>query len=281
MNQQQKLQQACVELKLDLNDRQQEQLLTLMEQIAKWGKVFNLTSVVAPDQMLSVHLFDCLALVAQLRQRYGSRLKGSSLQMLDVGSGAGLPGLILAICSDPARLAISVTSVDTVEKKIAFQRQQKLLLKLDHFYPIHSRVEVLSLLDITLLQLSDARLDSSNSAKNIPNKSTTAKSTIDDSNANSDTNNSNPLFVGFDLITCRAFASLDDFCNTSIHLLSPTSAIVERFVAMKAKLQAAEIQALPATVQLIEQQPLQVPGLADAQRCLVWLATADNNKKDA
>ncbi len=245
MNQQQKLQQACAELKLQLTSHQQEQLLTLMEQIAKWGKVFNLTSVVAPDQMLSVHLFDCLALVAQLRLRFAGRLKSNSLQMLDVGSGAGLPGLILAICSDPAHLVLQVTSVDTVEKKIAFQRQQKLLLKLDNFYPIHSRVEVLSLLDIALLQSSD------------------------------------PLFVGFDLITCRAFASLDDFCNTSIHLLSPTSAIVERFVAMKAKLQAAEIQALPATVQLIEQQPLQVPGLADAQRCLVWLATADNNNKDA
>jgi 16S rRNA (guanine527-N7)-methyltransferase len=276
MDQQQKLQQACAELKLDLTSRQQEQLLTLMEQIAKWGKVFNLTSVVAPDQMLSVHLFDCLALVAQLRQRFAGRLKSNSLQMLDVGSGAGLPSLILAICSDPAYLLLQVTSVDTVEKKIAFQRQQKLLLKLENFYPIHSRVEVLSLLDITLLQSTDARLESNTNAKSAPNKSTT-----DHSNTNPDANNSNPLFVGFDLITCRAFASLDDFCNTSIHLLSPTSAIVERFVAMKAKLQPAEIQALPATVQLIEQQPLQVPGLADAQRCLVWLAAADNNKKDA
>jgi 16S rRNA (guanine527-N7)-methyltransferase len=276
MNQQQKLQQACTELKLDLTSRQQEQLLTLMEQIAKWGKVFNLTSVVAPDQMLSVHLFDCLALVAQLRQRFAGRLKSNSLQMLDVGSGAGLPGLILAICSDPAYLVLQVTSVDTVEKKIAFQRQQKLLLKLENFYPIHSRVEVLSLIDITLLHSTDARLESSSNAKSTPSKSTS-----DHSNTNPDANNSNPLFTGFDLITCRAFASLDDFCNTSIHLLSPTSAIVERFVAMKAKLQAAEIQALPAVVQLIEQQPLQVPGLADAQRCLVWLAAADNNKKDA
>jgi 16S rRNA (guanine527-N7)-methyltransferase len=265
MTQQQKLQQACAELGLQLTAHQQEQLLTLMAQIAKWGKVFNLTSVVAPDQMLSVHLFDCLALVAQLRLRFAGRFTHSPLQMLDVGSGAGLPSLILAICSDPAYLLIEVTSVDTVEKKIAFQRQQQLLLKLNNFYPVHSRVEVLNLLDITQLQANDPRSRSSQNAFAAP-----------DAEIKPDLN----LFAGFDLITCRAFASLDDFCNTSIHLLSPNSVISERFVAMKAKLQTAEIQALPTSVQLIEQQPLLVPGLADAQRCLVWLATTDNNKKD-
>jgi 16S rRNA (guanine527-N7)-methyltransferase len=266
MNQQQKLQQACAELTLQLTDYQQEQLLTLMVQIAKWGKVFNLTSVVAPEQMLTVHLFDCLALVAQLRQRFGKRFKNDSLQMLDVGSGAGLPGLILAICSDPNFLSMSITSVDTVEKKIAFQRQQQLLLKLENFFPIHSRVEVLSLLDIGQVQSKDARLTSNATAISL---------------ASSRSHTNEQPFAGFDLITCRAFASLNDFCNTSIHLLNPNSAISERFVAMKAKLQAVEIQALPATVQLLEQQPLQVPGLADAQRCLVWLATIDHNKKDA
>jgi 16S rRNA (guanine527-N7)-methyltransferase len=270
MNQQQKLQQACAELQLELTSDQQEQLLTLIAQIAKWGKVFNLTSVVAPDQMLSVHLFDCLALVAQLRLRFALRFtnteKNQALQILDVGSGAGLPSLILAICSDPKHLAMIVSSVDTVEKKIAFQRQQQLQLGLKNFFPIHSRVEVLNLLDIAELQSKDVRLVSG---------------AQDGASANVDSNTVGQAFAGFDLITCRAFASLNDFCNTSIHLLNPNSALSERFVAMKAKLQTAEIQALPATVQLIEQQPLKVPGLADAQRCLVWLATADNNKEDA
>ncbi len=243
MNQTQKLRQACSGLGLQLSGTQQDQLLGLMEQIAKWGKVFNLTSVVSPDQMLSVHLFDCLALVAQLRTRFAATFLANPLQMLDVGSGAGLPGLILAICSDPAYLSVRVTSVDTVEKKIAFQRQQQLLFQLDNFQPIHARVEVLNLLDIE---------------------------------------GSPTSFAGFDLITCRAFASLSDFCNSSAHLLSNQSPISERFVAMKAKLADTELDALPNTVQLIELQPLQVPGLAEAQRCLVWLglSSENNNKKE-
>jgi 16S rRNA (guanine527-N7)-methyltransferase len=275
MDQQQKLKLACVELGLSITAQQQEQLLTLMAQIAKWGKVFNLTSVVAPDQMLSVHLFDCLALVVQLRHRFSTQFKHNTLQMLDVGSGAGLPGLILAICSDPDQLQVSVTSVDTVEKKIAFQRQQQLLLKLDNFHPIHSRIEVLSLLDVAQVYATAQRVNSKTLASLLPGQE--QKPAPESASASQQ----EVLFAGFDLMTCRAFASLNDFCNTSIHLLNPNSVNSERFVAMKAKLQAAEIQALPDTVQLIEQQSLQVPGLADAQRCLVWLATSNNNKKDA
>jgi len=72
--------------------------------------------------------------------------------------------------------------------------------------------------------------------------------------------------AGFDLIACRAFASLADFTRLSRHLLAPQAA----WVALKGKLPQAEIDALPAVVRVFHVKPLQVPGLA-AERCLVWM----------
>ena len=74
------------------------------------------------------------------------------------------------------------------------------------------------------------------------------------------------LTGGFDVVTCRAYASLRDFCDSSRHLLKPNGV----WMAMKAKLLAEELTDLPATVRVDKVEPLAVPGL-DADRCLVWM----------
>ena len=74
------------------------------------------------------------------------------------------------------------------------------------------------------------------------------------------------LTGGFDVVTCRAYASLRDFCDSSRHLLKPNGV----WIAMKAKLSAEELTDLPATVRVDKVEPLAVPGL-DADRCLVWM----------
>ena len=74
------------------------------------------------------------------------------------------------------------------------------------------------------------------------------------------------LTGGFDVVTCRAYASLSDFCDSSRHLLKPNGV----WMAMKAKLSAEELTDLPATVRVDKVETLAVPGL-EADRCLVWM----------
>lgn len=81
-------------LGLSLTDGQIGQLLGYLDLIAKWTKVYNLTSVRDPQDMLTHHLLDSLAIIAPLRRHTGGR----SADLLDVGAGAGLPGVVIAIC---------------------------------------------------------------------------------------------------------------------------------------------------------------------------------------
>ncbi len=103
--------------------------------IQKWNKVYNLTAVRDPAEMLTHHLLDSLAVVAPLRRHTHNR----SARVLDVGSGAGLPGTVLAIvCPE-----LTVTCVDTVAKKAAFIQQAAVTLKLPNLRGVHARVEEL------------------------------------------------------------------------------------------------------------------------------------------
>ncbi len=123
-------------LQLPLSDLQISQLLDYQDLIAKWTKVYNLTAVRDPAEMMTHHLLDSLAAVAPL-QRY---LQGAGLataRLLDVGSGAGLPGVVIAICCP----GIAVSCVDTVAKKAAFIKQAALALKLPNLSGLHARVE--------------------------------------------------------------------------------------------------------------------------------------------
>jgi 16S rRNA (guanine527-N7)-methyltransferase len=125
-------------LGLVLTDEQQAQLLAYMDLIAKWTKVYNLTSVRDADEMLTHHLLDSLAVIAPLRRELAG-LALPHIRLLDVGSGAGLPGIVIAItCPD-----VWVTCVDTVAKKAAFIQQVAAALRLPNLKGLHARVESL------------------------------------------------------------------------------------------------------------------------------------------
>jgi len=202
------LKSGAAELGLSLSDAQFEQLLGYLALIQKWNKVYNLTAVRDPQEMLTHHLLDSLTAVAPLvRHTHGQPAK-----VLDVGSGGGLPGIVLAIC----RPELDVSCVDTVGKKAAFIQQVAATLKLPNLRGIHARVETLG--------------------------------------------------GPFDVICCRAFASLPDFVIWSRGALAEQGV----WMAMKGKHPQAEIDGLPADVQVFHVEPLTVPGL-DVERCMVWI----------
>ncbi len=202
------LKAGAAELGLSLSEARFEQLLGYLVLIQKWNKVYNLTAVRDPQEMLTHHLLDSLAAVAPLVRYTG----GQPAKVLDVGSGGGLPGIVLAIC----RPELDVSCVDTVGKKAAFIQQVAASLKLPNLHGIHARVETLT--------------------------------------------------GPFDVICCRAFASLPDFVNWSRGALAGQGV----WMAMKGKHPQDEIEGLPADVQVFHVEPLTVPGL-DAERCVVWM----------
>ncbi len=202
------LKAGAAELGLDLSLTQLDQLMAYLGLIQKWNKVYNLTAVRDPQEMLTHHLLDSLTAIAPLVRH----TQGQPAKVLDVGSGGGLPGIVLAIC----RPELDVSCVDTVGKKAAFIQQVAATLKLPHLRGIHARVETLT--------------------------------------------------GPFDVICCRAFASLPDFVSWS------RSALAEQgvWMAMKGKHPQTEIDGLPADVNVFHVEPLAVPGL-DVERCMVWL----------
>jgi len=137
---------AASTLGLDLADAQIDLLLAYMDWLHKWNKVYNLTAVRDRDNMLTHHLLDSLAVIAPLRRQLGATAesgataRGPSARLLDVGSGAGLPGVVIAICCPE----IAVTCVDTVGKKAAFIQQVAATLRLTNLRALHARVENLT-----------------------------------------------------------------------------------------------------------------------------------------
>jgi len=124
---------AARQLGLELEPGQAEKLLAYLQLIAKWNKVYNLTAVRDPEEMLVSHLFDSLAVIAPLR----AQTAGRAIRLLDVGSGAGLPGVVIAICCPGTQ----VECVDTVGKKAAFIQQAAAQLQLVNLRGVHDRVE--------------------------------------------------------------------------------------------------------------------------------------------
>ncbi|MBD8050152.1 16S rRNA (guanine(527)-N(7))-methyltransferase RsmG [Limnohabitans radicicola] len=202
------LKAGAAELGLDLSPVQLDQLMAYLGLIQKWNKVYNLTAVRDPQEMLTHHLLDSLTAIAPLVRH----TQGQAAKVLDVGSGGGLPGIVLAIC----RPELDVSCVDTVGKKAAFIQQVAATLKLPNLRGIHARVETLT--------------------------------------------------GPFDVICCRAFASLPDFVNWSRSALAGQGV----WMAMKGKHPQAEIDGLPADVDVFHVEPLTVPGL-EVERCMVWM----------
>ena len=207
------LQAGAEALALELTEAQVTQLMEFLALLQKWNKVYNLTAVRDPQEMLTHHLLDSLAAVAPLRRHIATLPAGQGgTRLLDVGSGGGLPGVVFAICCP----GLDMSCVDTVGKKAAFIQQAAVALKLRNLHGLHARVETLT--------------------------------------------------TPFDIISCRAFASLPDFVNWSRAALAPQG----MWLAMKGKRPEDEIAALPADVQVFHVEPLAVPGL-DAERCIVWM----------
>ena len=205
------LRAGCQTLGLELDEAQIAKLLDFMGLLQKWNKVYNLTAVRDPQEMLTHHLLDSLAAVAPLRRQVATL--GQGVRLLDVGSGGGLPGVVFAICCPD----VDVSCVDTVGKKAAFIQQAAVALKLRNLHGLHARVETLT--------------------------------------------------TPFDIISCRAFASLPDFVVWSRAALAAPHGV---WLAMKGKRPDDEVAALPPDVQVFHVEPLTVPGL-DAERCIVWM----------
>ena len=123
-------------LGLNLSAEQQQRLLDYMALIQKWTKVYNLTAVRDPAEMLTHHLLDSLTAITPLTRH----TLGQPIRLLDVGSGGGLPGVVLAICMPE----LTVTCVDTVAKKAAFVQQVAVSLRLSNLRGLHARVETLT-----------------------------------------------------------------------------------------------------------------------------------------
>ena len=199
-------------LALGLDEAQLQRLMEFLALLQKWNKVYNLTAVRDPEEMLTHHLLDSLAPVAPLRRHLAQAGLPVSVRLLDVGSGGGLPGVVFAICCPD----VDVSCVDTVGKKAAFIQQAAVALKLPNLHGVHARVETLT--------------------------------------------------EPFDVVSCRAFASLPDFTTWSRSALAPHAV----WLAMKGRRPDDEMAALPASVEVFHVEQLQVPGL-EAERCIVWM----------
>lgn len=146
-----RLAEAARQLDVPLTPEQSATLLAYLDWLAKWNRVYNLTALRQPDEMFSHHLVDSLSAVAPLR-RHGQALQpgcapaapaggdAPPLRVLDVGSGGGLPGVVLAVCLPQ----VQVTCVDTVAKKAAFIQQVAASLRLPNLRGVHARVESLA-----------------------------------------------------------------------------------------------------------------------------------------
>ena len=209
----QQLEQGAAQLGLHLTVEQFDKLMAFLDLLQKWNKVYNLTSVRDPQEMVSLHMLDSLAAVPALQRHVASlgKAAGERTRQLDVGSGGGLPGVVFAICCPE----VDIDCVDTVAKKAAFLQQAAVSLKLPTLKGIHARVETLK--------------------------------------------------GPYEVVSCRAFASLIDFTTWSRRAIADNGI----WFAMKGKHPQDEIDALGKGVQVFHVEPLQVPGL-DAERCIVW-----------
>ena len=209
----QQLEQGAAQLGLHLSVEQFDKLMDFLDLLQKWNKVYNLTSVRDPQEMVSLHMLDSLAAVPALQRHVASlgKAAGERTRQLDVGSGGGLPGVVFAVCCPE----VDIDCVDTVAKKAAFLQQVAVSLKLPNLQGIHARVETLK--------------------------------------------------GPYEVVSCRAFASLIDFTTWSRRAIADNGI----WFAMKGKHPQDEIDALGKGVQVFHVEPLQVPGL-DAERCIVW-----------
>ena len=120
--------EGSTKLGIELSVEKIEKLLHYLELIIKWNKVHNLTAIDDPSEGVKKHLLDSLSILSFIK-------KG---RILDVGSGAGLPGIVIALMRDD----VGVTSIDSVGKKCRFMEHARLDLNLINFNVVNDRVEI-------------------------------------------------------------------------------------------------------------------------------------------
>ena len=133
------LRRDAAALGLNLPEMALERLVRYLALLRKWNAAYNLTAVRDAAQMRVQHLADCLAVIAPLRRALCKNSENHAPRILDVGSGGGLPGVVLAIVEP----AWDVSCVDAVGKKAAFIRQAAGELALPNLHALHARVEAL------------------------------------------------------------------------------------------------------------------------------------------
>ncbi len=125
------LQDGVNQLKLNLTEIQSSQLMNYLNLLIKWNKVYSLTAITKPMEMIDNHLLDGMSVLNELTQIENLR------RIVDVGSGMGVPGVILAIC----RPDLEISVLDSNQKKTSFLLQVKIELKLSNLHVINKRVE--------------------------------------------------------------------------------------------------------------------------------------------
>ena len=205
------LSEAEASLGIELTPAQCDHLIDYVDLLARWNKTYNLTAIRDPLDMMTHHVIDSLAVIAPLRREV--RHLGLGNRLLDVGSGAGLPGLVIGIAAPE----FAVTCVDSVGKKAAFVTEAAARLSAANVQSVKARVECLG----------------------------------------------SPRF---DVVTSRAFASLDNFVAATDHLLSPSGV----WMAMKGNAPSEELGSLEGRRLMFHVEPITMQNF-DASRCLVWI----------
>lgn len=122
-----KLDALLAKTSITLSDKQKSQLVSYVEMLDKWNKAYNLTSVRDPQEMMVKHILDSLVVAPHLDGNH----------YIDVGTGPGLPGVVLAIAHPDKNFVL----LDSLGKRIRFLNQVKMTLKLENITPVQSRVE--------------------------------------------------------------------------------------------------------------------------------------------
>ncbi len=209
---------------LVIPDEAQATLLDYLELMAKWNRAYNLTAIRDPLEMVDKHLLDALSLLPHLEDT----------PLLDVGAGAGLPGLVIAIACQPddqplenillpppaggrgeACARLEVTLVDAVAKKVRFMEHAIRSLRLTNARALHARIEALE--------------------------------------------------GHYPQITSRAFASLTDFLTLTRHLLAPGG----RWLAMKGQIPHDELAKLPAWAEVVATPRLAAPAVLGERHLII------------
>ena len=128
--------ESANKLQIELNEEQIIKLLNYLQQLQRWNKTYNLTAIESSYDMLIKHVVDSLSVLPVL-DGLTEQMGTVNLNILDVGSGGGLPGIVVAVC----REHWTVTCVDAVQKKVAFIQQMRAVLNCSNIHAVHSRIE--------------------------------------------------------------------------------------------------------------------------------------------